>query len=164
MRRQMRSAGNPMQNAGNRMQNASNQMQDAGNQTQNASKQLAKTWASRCKNASQSDANRNNAKHERTWMTESPTAPQPKTATEAPFSTLQGFHTAPHPVETPHPSRHIFSSGAAWSTCRPPNAAARVQCSRCSRNVVEVGRDGMLTLAQEIAARTVYSEKVEQPI
>jgi hypothetical protein len=69
------------------------------------------------------------------WMTESPTAPQPKTATLEPISTWQVFHTAPHPVLTPQPRRHIFSRGARGET-----------------------------LAHEIAARTVYSEKVEQPM
>ena len=50
------------------------------------------------------------------WMTDRPTAPQPKTATLAPLSTWQVFHTAPHPVETPQPKRHIFSRGAATLT------------------------------------------------
>lgn len=68
-------------------------------------------------------------------MTANPTAPRPKTATDEPVSTLHVFQTAPQPVATPQPRRHILWSGAS------------------------VG-----TLAQEISATTVYSEKVEQPI
>ena len=68
-------------------------------------------------------------------ITERPTAPRPKTATELAGSTLHVFHTAPHPVETPQPSRHIFCSGALSST-----------------------------FAHEISASTVYSEKVEHPM
>lgn len=65
------------------------------------------------------------------WMTASPTAPSPKTATDAPSSTLHVLSTAPSPVETPQPKRHTFSSGAF-----------------------------SLILAQEISATTVYSANV----
>eukprot|EP00977_Amphora_coffeiformis_P018054 scaffold6121_cov170-Amphora_coffeaeformis.AAC.4 len=63
------------------------------------------------------------------------TAPRPKTATVLLTSTLQVFHTAPKPVEIPHPKRHIFFKSAAGSI-----------------------------LAHEISAKTVYSDMVEQPI
>lgn len=56
------------------------------------------------------------------------TAPKPKTATVELTSTLHVFHTAPNPVETPHPKRQTFSSGASW-----------------------------LIFAHEISAKTVYS-------
>ena len=56
------------------------------------------------------------------------TAPRPKTATVEFVSTLQVFHTAPRPVETPHPKRHAFFRSALG-----------------------------LILAQEISAITVYS-------
>lgn len=68
-------------------------------------------------------------------MTARPTAPRPKTATEVPGSTLQVFKTAPHPVDTPHPSTQIL---------------LKSQCG--------------LIFAAEIAAMTVYSLNVEQPI
>lgn len=38
------------------------------------------------------------------WMTARPTAPTPNTTTLVPGYTLVVFWTAPHPVETPHPS------------------------------------------------------------
>ena len=69
------------------------------------------------------------------WTTARPTAPRPKTATELPVSTFALFQTAPQPVETPHPKRQIFSSGAS-----------------------------IMTFAQEISASTVYSDMVEQPM
>ena len=67
--------------------------------------------------------------------TAKPTAPRPKTATEDMGSTLQLFHTAPSPVETPQPRRHDWAKSAAGSI-----------------------------FAVEISARTVYSANVEQPM
>ena len=69
------------------------------------------------------------------WMTERPRAPRPKTASEVPGSTLVVLNTAPHPVETPQPSRHILSRSAP-----------------------------RLILAAEISAMTAYSAKVLQPM
>merc|ERR1719356_743742 len=69
------------------------------------------------------------------WITASPTAPRPKTATEEKGSTLALFQTAPKPVATPQPKRHAFSKSALGSI-----------------------------LAHEISASTVYSANVEQPI
>ncbi len=68
-------------------------------------------------------------------MTERPTAPRPKTTILDPGSTLQVFHTAPHPVEIPHPSKHtLFKSAKGF------------------------------ILATDISANTVYSENEEHPI
>ena len=50
-------------------------------------------------------------------------------------STLQVFHTAPSPVETPHPNKQTFSRGASSTT-----------------------------FAHEISASTVYSDIVLHPI
>ena len=69
------------------------------------------------------------------WMTDRPTAPRPKTATDEPSSTLHVFHTAPKPVATPQPKRLAFSKGIAG-----------------------------LILAHEIAASTLYSDMVLQPM
>ena len=63
------------------------------------------------------------------------TAPRPKTATVLPRCTRQVFQTAPQPVATPQPMRHIFSSGASG-----------------------------VIFASEISATTVYSENVEHPM
>ena len=68
-------------------------------------------------------------------MTERPTAPRPQTATEQLALKFGLLKTAPHPVETPQPSKHICLGSAA-----------------------------VLILASEIEARTLYSEKVEHPI
>ena len=46
------------------------------------------------------------------WMTDRPRAPRPKTATEVPGSTFVLLNTAPHPVETPQPRRHILLRSA----------------------------------------------------
>merc|ERR1712048_1113001 len=64
-----------------------------------------------------------------------PTAPRPKTATEAPASTLHVFQTAPSPVETPHPKRQALLRGMRG-----------------------------LIFAAGISAITAYSAKVEQPM
>eukprot|EP00438_Fugacium_kawagutii_P001031 Skav205839 [mRNA] locus=scaffold160:424215:428029:- [translate_table: standard] len=69
------------------------------------------------------------------WITERPTAPKPKTATLLPPSTFSVFQAAPRPVETPQPSSEQTSRGAVSET-----------------------------LAHEMSATTVYSEKVEQPM
>jgi hypothetical protein len=42
-------------------------------------------------------------------MTASPTAPSPNTATVVPGWTFAVLYTAPHPVDTPHPSRHTWT-------------------------------------------------------
>lgn len=76
----------------------------------------------------------NTAKRYRVIFTHT-TAPRPKTATVLLTSTLQVFHTAPNPVDIPHPKRHIFFRSALGSI-----------------------------LAHEISANTVYSDMVEQPI
>ena len=68
-------------------------------------------------------------------MTARPTAPSPHTAIELLLRMLGLFMTAPQPVVTPQPSRHICLGSA----------------------------DGLI-FAREIEQRTVYSEKVEQPI
>ena len=51
-------------------------------------------------------------------------------ATLAPFPTLHVFHTAPHPVDTPQPSRHIFSSGARLSTFAREIAEGGERCEQ----------------------------------
>lgn len=63
------------------------------------------------------------------------TAPNPKTATEDPGSTLHVLSTAPRPVDTPQPKRQTLSSAASLGI-----------------------------LAQDISASTVYSDMVEQPM
>jgi hypothetical protein len=68
-------------------------------------------------------------------MTERPTAPRPQTATEQLDLKFGLLKTAPHPVDTPHPSKQIYLGSAA-----------------------------VLILAREMEARTLYSEKVEHPI
>ena len=68
-------------------------------------------------------------------MTERPRAPSPKTATVVPGSTLVLLKTAPQPVATPQPSRHILSRSAPG-----------------------------LILAALISAITAYSAKVLQPM
>ncbi len=45
------------------------------------------------------------------WITDSPTPPQPKTATEEPGSTRAVLNTAPTPVVTPQPTSAAQSSG-----------------------------------------------------
>ena len=67
--------------------------------------------------------------------TERPIPPSPKTATLSPALTFAVLSTAPMPVVTPQPRRHIFSSGASW-----------------------------LILASDTSAQTVYSEKVLVPM
>ncbi len=69
------------------------------------------------------------------WITLSPTAPRPKTATVAPASTRAVWRTAPTPVVMPQPSRQTLSSGACFGT-----------------------------LASAISGSTPYSEKVEVPM
>ena len=69
------------------------------------------------------------------YITLKPTAPNPKTATELLAWTFHVFSTAPHPVETPQPSKHIY---------------LRLQIGDI--------------FAALISAITVYSEKVEHPI
>ena len=68
------------------------------------------------------------------FLTESPTAPRPNTATVEPASTFIVLMTAPIPVVIPQPSKHTRSSFAAG-----------------------------FILAREISAHTVYCEKVEVP-
>src|SRR3954466_13723362 len=50
------------------------------------------------------------------WITESPTPPQPNTATLAPDSTLAVLNTAPTPVVTPQPTSAAHSAGIFGST------------------------------------------------
>ena len=69
------------------------------------------------------------------WITESPTPPRPKTATDAPGSTFAVCSTAPIPVVTAQPSRQTLSSGAS-------------------------GR----IFASAISGSTVHSAKVEVPM
>lgn len=69
------------------------------------------------------------------YTTESPTAPNPKTATELYGLSFAVFHTAPQPVETPQPSRQTFFRSEFLSI-----------------------------FAAEISEMTVYSLKVLQPI
>merc|ERR1711970_1305821 len=69
------------------------------------------------------------------WITLSPRAPSPNTATLVPGSTLVLLNTAPHPVATPHPSRHILSRSAPG-----------------------------LIFAADISAITAYSAKVLHPM
>jgi hypothetical protein len=89
-------------------------------------------------------------------ITDKPTAPHPKTATEAPFSTWHVFHTAPHPVDTPQPSKLIFSNGAAVDTFAHEMAAST--CEYMNKGVNEQRHKNMF------GKHTVYSENVEQPI
>ena len=50
------------------------------------------------------------------WITESPTPPQPKTATVEPGSIRAVFSAAPTPVVTPQPMRAARSSGMSSRT------------------------------------------------
>ena len=45
------------------------------------------------------------------WITDSPTPPQPNTATDEPGSTFAVLNTAPTPVVTPQPTSAAQSSG-----------------------------------------------------
>ena len=68
-------------------------------------------------------------------MTDSPKAPKPKTATDVLGSILTVLNTAPQPVETPQPNKHMLYRSAPGCI-----------------------------LAAEISAITAYSAKVEHPM
>jgi len=69
------------------------------------------------------------------YITAKPTAPNPQTATELFAWKLGLFITAPQPVGMPQPRTHTLNGSLSG-----------------------------LIFANEIEARTVYSEKVEHPI
>ena len=56
------------------------------------------------------------------WMHDSPTPPQPMTATLAPAGTCAVLRTAPTPVATAHPTIAITSSGASERTLMAPDS------------------------------------------
>jgi hypothetical protein len=62
--------------------------------------------------------------------TESPTPPQPMTATVAPAGTWAVLRTAPTPVAMAHPMRQSASSGASRRTFTAPEAGTTTRSAK----------------------------------
>jgi len=79
---------------------------------------------------------------------------------------LHVFQTAPQPVETPQPSKHIFSSGASGAILAHEISASTVyseKANSASEKVRETRRRRKVNEASEKEGERT-SEKVEQPM